>query len=64
MMKLKKSINLIKQKGWIPCSRYHYGAIELTLEKLLKIKTFFCKRLEKIPQNRYNVSMLKFFWRI
>lgn len=39
IIELKKSINLIKQKGWIPCSRYHYGAIGLTLEKLLKINT-------------------------
>ena len=36
---LKKKINQIKKKGWMPCPMNSYGATGLKLEKLLNIKT-------------------------
>lgn len=39
ILNLKNKIDVIKRKGWIPCSSKNYGAAGLKLEKLLNIKT-------------------------
>ena len=36
---LKERINIIKEKGWIPCSHNNYGNAGLKLEKMLNINS-------------------------
>lgn len=39
ILELKKKIDNIKKRGWIPCAKKNYGSVGIKLEELLKINT-------------------------